>query len=77
MSKPRTELLPEPEREPFKQNALVMKEKYASGIAFQLALADAFESLVGIQDDLTLPQLGQALEREIFSEFALGNLPEV
>jgi hypothetical protein len=70
-----TQLLPEFEREPFKQTAVELKAQYESGYAYWLALADAFENEVGIQAEMTLPDVGRKLEDEIFKKFALGDVP--
>lgn len=68
--------LPNIEREVFKQAAVEIKDKYKDQYAFWLALADLFEREVCVQDAMTLPDVGKALEQEIFVQQLLGDVEE-
>lgn len=66
--------LPRIEWEAFKQSAVEIKESYSDQYAFWLALADLFEREVGVQDAMTLPEVGKVLEQEIFVQQLLGEV---
>lgn len=64
--------LPSTEWGVFLETAVEIKNQYRDQYAFWLALADAFEHEVGVQDTLSLPDIGKALEQEIFVQQLLG-----
>lgn len=71
-----TSQIPVPEQQPFKELAIELKAKYPSSDVYRVTLAEAFENIVGIQESLSLPEVGKRLDTEIFEQLTLGALPE-
>lgn len=68
-------LIPQSERQAFKEAAQEIRDRFHDKHAFWLALADLFESQYGVQE-CPIPEVGKQLEREIFEQYLLGAVEE-